>query len=65
MNKTPSKFLRQLFCRHEPEYCRDTSSRFCNLNGATVYKVCKKCGKVVDKEFMTNEELLLKFGKVF
>lgn len=53
--------FKRLFCRHtEYEYRRKIQPYY-NLQGETVYKFCKKCGKRIGSEFMSNEEFLLRF----
>ena len=41
------KKLKQLFCKHEYDICRDVSSPFCSLRGERLYQVCRKCSKVM------------------
>lgn len=54
-------FFKRLFCRHkEIEYKRKIEL-FHHLQGETVYKFCKKCGKMIGTEFLTNEEMLRRF----
>lgn len=43
--KRIKSFLKQLFCRHDFEICRQ-SGPFFSLGGEQLYKVCKRCGKV-------------------
>lgn len=53
-------YLKQLFCKHEWEYVRK-SSTFQHLQGDMIYKRCSKCGKLVKYKFMTNEEQAIFF----
>lgn len=43
--------LRQLLCDHDPEWYEVRNGPFFNLSGERRYKVCKKCGKVLDTYF--------------
>ena len=47
--------LKRIFCKHDYEYVREIK-KYYNLNGDMIYKRCKKCGKLKDGQFMTNEE---------
>ena len=53
------KFLKQLFCKHEYEWCKKVAPTgkiaFSNLDGETHYLVCQKCGKVKDTMFIKND----------
>lgn len=49
----PKCKLSQLFCRHDGEWCR-LHTTFSILSGEIQYKVCCKCGKVLDKRFIPN-----------
>lgn len=49
------KILKRIFYKHDYEYVRKIET-FSNLNGDMIYKRCKKCGKLKDGQFMTNEE---------
>lgn len=53
------KFLKQLFCKHEYEWCKKVAPTgkitFSNLGGETHYLVCQKCGKVKDTMFVKND----------
>lgn len=56
--------VRQLLCRHETETCVERlPGPYCNIQGKTIYHVCRKCGKVVSSEFLTWEDQLARFGK--
>lgn len=48
------RIIKQLFCKHEYEWCRKIEP-FYNLSGERVYYVCKKCGKVKDERFIRYE----------
>jgi len=39
--------IKQLFCKHDWEVCRQNSMFYC-ISGEQLYKRCKKCGKVVE-----------------
>lgn len=43
--------IKQLFCKHDYQWCRKIQS-FSALNGECVYLVCQKCGKVKDSMFL-------------
>lgn len=47
--------FKKIFCKHEYEYVREIKKYSC-LSGDMIYKRCKKCGKLKDGQFMTNEE---------
>lgn len=64
MIKLMQKFIKELFCKHEVEYCTKQQPFF-HLQGGTVYKRCKKCGKILGEEFLTHEEQLIRFGRYF
>lgn len=49
LNKPKNK-IAQLFCKHDGVWCK-RQSLYMNLSGETQYKVCKKCGKTIDKVF--------------
>lgn len=52
------QFLKQLFCKHEYEWCRKVATpgkvlaTFSGISGETHYLVCQKCGKVKDTMFV-------------
>ena len=48
---TLNKLIKQLFCKHDYQWCRKIES-FSGLNGERVYLVCQKCGKVKDSMFL-------------
>ena len=43
--------LKQLFCRHNFEWCEKVEKYLC-ISGQTQYLVCRKCGKVKDARFI-------------
>ena len=45
------KNLKQLFCKHDYEWCRKVE-RYQILSGERQYLVCKKCGRVIDTIFI-------------
>lgn len=49
----PKPWILQLFCRHKGEWFRK-QTKFFHLGGETQYKVCTKCGKLLDTRFMPN-----------
>jgi hypothetical protein len=52
INKKPK--LLQLFCKHEGAWFRK-KQMFFNLRGETQYKICTKCGKVLNAVFVSND----------
>ncbi len=57
----PKPKILQLFCKHDYGWYR-AQTLYHVLSGETQYKVCKKCGKVGGKRFVTNEE---KYGGIW
>ncbi len=53
--------FKRLLCRHTEYEYRRKIQHYHNLQGETVYKFCKKCGKIIGSEFMSNEEFLMRF----
>ncbi len=49
----PKPKILQFFCRHKCSWYR-TKTLYHNLAGETQYKVCTKCGAVVDTRFIPN-----------
>lgn len=53
------QFPKQLFCKHEYEWCRKVAPAgkilFQNIDGETHYLVCQKCGKVKDTMFVKDD----------
>lgn len=53
--------IKQHFCKHKNvEYCR-RKTEFHHLQGDCIYKFCADCGKLLDSEFCTWEEIMLRF----
>lgn len=44
-------FFKQLFCKHECEWCRKLEKFSC-ISGERQYYICKKCGKITDSRFI-------------
>ena len=55
--------LERLFCKHEKVYYTK-QTRFYHLQGKRVYCRCSKCGKELDSEFVTNDEMYFRFGRI-
>lgn len=49
------KSLRQRFCKHEWELCREGAAPFLCISGEQIYRRCRKCGKV-EKAFFREYE---------
>lgn len=50
LNKPKNKIV-QLFCHHEGVWCRRVEPYY-SLSGERQYKVCKRCGKILDETFI-------------
>lgn len=48
--------IKQLFCKHKNIGYYTKNSKFHHLQGERVYRICQDCNKVVDSEFLSNEE---------
>ena len=44
-------FFKQLFCKHDFEWCK-SGNKFFSLNGERHYLVCRKCGKIERSVFV-------------
>ena len=53
----PKPKLLQLFCKHDAEWYRKVE-KFHNLSGERQYRICKKCGKILDTRFIPTEEAM-------
>lgn len=60
MNQIKVK-IKQLFCKHKNIEYKRRITKFNHLQGERVYKFCADCGKLLDSEFCTWEELKLRF----
>lgn len=60
MNQIKVK-IKQLFCKHKNIEYKRRITEFHHLQGERVYKFCADCGKLLDSEFCTWEELKLRF----
>ena len=49
----PKPWILQLFCSEKGASFREQTKLF-NLGGATQYKICTKCGKLLDTRFVPN-----------
>lgn len=49
------KTLKRIFCKHEYEIVKE-KQQFVSLAGDTLYKRCKKCGKIKEYGYYTTEE---------
>lgn len=50
--KTKAK---QIFCRHKETELMTQRGAFCVISGDRIYKVCKRCGKVISSYFAEHE----------
>lgn len=62
MNQIKVK-IKQLFCKHKNIEYKRRITEYHHLQGDQIYKFCSDCGKLLDSEFCTWEELKLRFGK--
>ena len=53
--------LKQLLCRHKNIGYYTKISKYHNLQGETVYRICNDCGKIISSEFYNNEEFCSRF----
>lgn len=60
MNQIKVK-IKQLFCKHENNEYKQLISKYHHLQGERIYRFCADCGKLLDSEFLTNEELMMRF----
>lgn len=49
--KKPKNKIVQLFCHHNALWYKNVGP-YHNLSGEKRYKVCKKCGKILDETFI-------------
>ena len=47
--------LTQLLCEHDPEWYRAAGGTFQIISGERRYKICKKCGKLLNSYFARYE----------
>lgn len=60
MNQIKVK-IKQLLCKHEIIEYKRRITEYHHLQGNRIYKFCSDCGKLLDSEFCTWEELKLRF----
>jgi len=60
MNQIKVK-IKQLFCKHKNIEYKRRITEYHHLHGDRIYKFCADCGKLLDSEFYTWEELKLRF----
>ena len=60
MNQIKVK-IKQLFCKHKNIEYKRRITKYHHLQGDRIYKFCADCGKLLDSEFSTWEELKLRF----
>ena len=60
MNQIKVK-IKQLFCKHKNIEYKRRITEYPHLQGDRIYKFCADCGKLLDSEFCTWEELKLRF----
>lgn len=60
MNQIKVK-IKQLFCKHKNIEYKRRITKYHHLQGERIYKFCADCGKLLDSEFCTWEELKLRF----
>lgn len=53
--------IKQLLCKHKNIEYKRRITEYQHLQGDRIYKFCADCGKLLDSEFCTWEELKLKF----
>lgn len=53
--------IKQLFCKHKNIEYKRRITEYHHLQGDRIYKFCTDCGKLLDSEFCTWEELKLRF----
>lgn len=53
--------IKQLFCKHGNVEYKEKISKYHHLQGKRVYCFCSECGKLLGSEFLTNEELRMRF----
>ncbi len=53
--------IKQLFCKHKNVEYKKLITKYHALNGELVYTFCADCGKLLEKEFLSNEEFLFRF----
>lgn len=53
--------LKQLFCKHKNTGYFTKNSKYHHLQGERVYRICKDCGKIIDSEFLSNEEFCRRY----
>lgn len=53
--------IKQLFCKHKNIEYKRRITEYHHLQGDRIYKFCADCGKLLDSEFYTWEELKLRF----
>ena len=53
--------IKQLFCKHINIEYKRRITEYHHLQGDRIYKFCADCGKLLDSEFCTWEELKLRF----
>lgn len=62
MNQIKVK-IKQLLCKHKNIEYKRRITEYHHLQGERIYKFCADCGKLLDSEFCTWEELKLRFGE--
>lgn len=60
MNQIKVK-IKQLFCKHKNIEYKRRITEYHHLQGDRIYKFCADCGKLLNSEFCTWEELKLRF----
>lgn len=53
--------IKQLFCKHKNIEYKRRITEYHHLQGDRIYKFCADCGKLLDSEFCTWEELKPRF----
>lgn len=54
-------FLKRTFCKHKNFSYYTKISKFHNIQGEVVYKICDNCGMIIGTEFYNNEEFMASF----
>lgn len=60
MNQIKVK-IKMIFCKHKNIEYKRRITEYHHLQGDRIYKFCADCGKLLDREFYTWEELKLRF----
>ena len=60
-NQSFKQKIKQLFCKHKNIGYYRMQTKYHNIQGENVYRICEDCNKIIDREFLSNEDFMYRF----